>query len=91
MGRQRHDVGRHGAAAWATAGAAHGLTRTTTAILVWVAAVLAMVTKGSLAVTLGAGIRLWIADHVSPRHVRYFAVARSSCLAPRRSSRCSAS
>ena len=63
------------AAAWVTAAASKGLTRLDAAVVVWIGAVLAMVTKGSLAVTLGAGVRLWIADHVSPRHLRYGAVA----------------
>ena len=63
------------AAAWATSAVSHGLTRTTVAWLVWLGAVGAMVTKGSLAVTLGAGVRVWIAEHVSPRYVRYSAVA----------------
>jgi hypothetical protein len=34
-----------------------------------------MVTKGTLAITLGASVRGWIASHVSPRVVRYLAVA----------------
>jgi len=51
------------------------ITRTQVAMSVWVGAVLAMVTKGGLAVTLGASIRAWIATHVSPRYVRYAAVA----------------
>ena len=46
----------------------------TTAIVVWLGAVSAMVTKGVLAVTLGAGIRKWIADRVNPTYVRYAAV-----------------
>ena len=50
-------------------------TRTQVAIAVWLGAVAAMVTKGGLAVTLGATIRAWIAAHVSPRYVRYLAVA----------------
>jgi hypothetical protein len=33
-----------------------------------------MVTKGSLAAFLGAGIRRWIHDRVSPAVVRYAAV-----------------
>lgn len=45
------------------------------ALVVWVAAVLAMVTKGGLAVTLGARARGWIAANASPRNVRYGAVA----------------
>jgi len=64
------------AATWVTPADAHPtLTRSTAAMLVWGAAVLAMVTKGSLAVTLGHGIRQWIAEKVSPRYVRYAAVA----------------
>lgn len=63
------------AAAWVSAADADGVSRTFVAVLVWVAAVLAMVTKGSLAVTLGASVRQWIADHVSPRHVRHLGVA----------------
>jgi len=57
--------------------AAHlsALTLTTVAGCVWLGAVMAMVTKGGLAVTLGASIRGWIATHVSPRYVRYIAVA----------------
>jgi len=48
---------------------------TTAAVLVWLGAVSAMVTKGTLAVTLGASVRGWIASHVSPKVVRYVAVA----------------
>jgi len=33
-----------------------------------------MVTKGGLAITLGANIRHWIADHVSPQRVKHLAV-----------------
>jgi putative Ca2+/H+ antiporter (TMEM165/GDT1 family) len=53
----------------------HELTRMQVAVTVWAGAVLAMVTKGGLAVTLGAGIRQWIATHIQPRYVRYLAVA----------------
>ncbi len=53
----------------------HELSRLQVAVTVWVGAVLAMVTKGGLAVTLGAGIRQWIATHIQPRYVRYIAVA----------------
>jgi putative Ca2+/H+ antiporter (TMEM165/GDT1 family) len=42
--------------------------------MVWVGAVLAMVTKGLLAVTLGTGVRRWIRDRFPPRVVRYAAV-----------------
>jgi putative Ca2+/H+ antiporter (TMEM165/GDT1 family) len=53
----------------------HELTRMQVMTLVWVGAVLAMVTKGGLAVTLGASIRAWIAAHIQARYVRYIAVA----------------
>jgi Ca2+/H+ antiporter, TMEM165/GDT1 family len=46
-----------------------------TGLVVWLGAVAAMVTKGGLAVTLGAGVRRWIAERVNPRYVRYLAVA----------------
>jgi putative Ca2+/H+ antiporter (TMEM165/GDT1 family) len=42
--------------------------------VVWLGAVSAMVSKGSLAAFLGAGIRNKIAEHVSPKVVRYVAV-----------------
>jgi len=44
------------------------------ALVVWAGAVTAMITKGSLAAFLGAGIRRWIHDRVSPTIVRYVAV-----------------
>lgn len=44
-------------------------------LIVWVGAVAAMVTKGALATFLGAGIRRWIQDRVSPKIVRYVAVS----------------
>jgi putative Ca2+/H+ antiporter (TMEM165/GDT1 family) len=44
-------------------------------LIVWVGAVGAMVTKGALATFLGAGIRKWIQDRVSPEIVRYVAVS----------------
>jgi putative Ca2+/H+ antiporter (TMEM165/GDT1 family) len=44
------------------------------ALVVWAGAVAAMITKGSLATFLGAGIRRWIHDRVSPIVVRYVAV-----------------
>jgi putative Ca2+/H+ antiporter (TMEM165/GDT1 family) len=62
-------------ATWVAASASKGLTATQAAVLVWAAAVLAMVTKGGLAVTLGHGIRQWIATRVSARYVRYASVA----------------
>jgi putative Ca2+/H+ antiporter (TMEM165/GDT1 family) len=63
------------AAAYVSGATTRGLNRTSVALLVWVAAFLAMVTKGGLAVTLGASVRTWIGTHVQPRHVRYGAVA----------------
>jgi putative Ca2+/H+ antiporter (TMEM165/GDT1 family) len=44
------------------------------AFVVWLGAVAAMVTKGSLAAFLGAGIRRWIHDRVPPKVVRYVGV-----------------
>jgi Ca2+/H+ antiporter, TMEM165/GDT1 family len=51
-----------------------------TGLVIWLAAVSAMVTKGILATFLGAGVRLWIAERVSPRVVRYVAVAALAVL-----------
>ena len=45
------------------------------ALIVWFGAVAAMITKGSLAAFLGAGIRRWIHDRVSPKIVRYVAAS----------------
>ncbi len=42
--------------------------------VVWLGAVAAMVTKGSLAASIGAGIRGWIQAHLSPKTLRYAAV-----------------
>jgi Ca2+/H+ antiporter, TMEM165/GDT1 family len=44
------------------------------ALIVWLGAVSAMVTKGALAAFLGAGIRRWISDRIAPKVVRYVAV-----------------
>jgi len=44
------------------------------ALIVWLGAVSAMITKGSLAAFLGASIRRWIHDRVSPAVVRYVGV-----------------
>ena len=43
--------------------------------VVWLGAVSAMITKGSLAAFLGAGVRRWIHDRVSPAVVRYVGVS----------------
>ena len=42
--------------------------------VIWFGAVGAMVTKGALAAFLGAGLRRWISDRISPNVVRYVAV-----------------
>ena len=63
------------AAAYVSSAASRGMSRTSVALIVWVAAFLAMVTKGGLAVTLGASVRSWIANHIQPRYVRYGADA----------------
>jgi putative Ca2+/H+ antiporter (TMEM165/GDT1 family) len=42
--------------------------------VVWLGAVAAMVTKGSLAASVGASIRGWIQSHFSPKTLRYAAV-----------------
>lgn len=44
-------------------------------MLVWVGAVAAMVTKGALAASIGGALRQWIQDHLSPKTIRYGAVA----------------
>ncbi|MGO9257621.1 MAG: TMEM165/GDT1 family protein [Bryobacteraceae bacterium] len=44
------------------------------ALIVWLGAVAAMVTKGSLAVSVGAGVRGWIQSHLSPKTLRWAAV-----------------
>ncbi|MEO7156781.1 MAG: TMEM165/GDT1 family protein [Vicinamibacterales bacterium] len=74
------DVGQVTAAGMAakyvwSAQAATTATLWQTAILVWFAAVAAMVTKGALAGLLGEGVRRWIADRVEPRAIRYIATA----------------
>jgi len=44
-------------------------------LLVWVGAVAAMVTKGALAASIGAGVRQWIVARVPPKVVRYAGVS----------------
>jgi len=63
------------AATWVASSESLQMTRGQVSFIVWVGAVLAMVTKGSLAVTLGHAARQWIATRVEPRYVRYGAVA----------------
>jgi Ca2+/H+ antiporter, TMEM165/GDT1 family len=60
---------------WSAQASASTSTLWQTAILVWIAAVAAMVTKGALAGLLGEGVRRWIADRVEPRVIRYVATA----------------
>ncbi len=43
-------------------------------VVVWLAAVSAMVTKGALAASIGASVRKWIQEHLSPKTIRYAAV-----------------
>lgn len=45
------------------------------ALIVWLGAVSAMITKGAMAAFLGAGIRRWIHDRLSPAVVRYVGVS----------------
>jgi putative Ca2+/H+ antiporter (TMEM165/GDT1 family) len=58
---------------WSAQASATTSTLWQTALLVWFAAVAAMVTKGALAGLLGEGVRRWIADRVEPRVIRYVA------------------
>jgi len=44
-------------------------------LVVWGGAVSAMVTKGILAASVGAGVRGWIQEHVPPKIVRYAGVS----------------
>jgi len=46
----------------------------TVPFIVWLGAVSAMVTKGALAASIGAGIRGWIQAHLAPKTIRYAAV-----------------
>lgn len=43
-------------------------------LMVWIGAVGAMVTKGILAASIGAGVRGWIQEHIPPRVIRYAGV-----------------
>jgi putative Ca2+/H+ antiporter (TMEM165/GDT1 family) len=67
------DVGQITAATMA-ARFAVGTYTWTTPLGVWLGAVLAMVTKGALAASVGAGVRQWIQQHLAPRTIRYAAV-----------------
>jgi putative Ca2+/H+ antiporter (TMEM165/GDT1 family) len=61
-------------AAFVSTAASRHLTPSTVIALCWAAAVSAMVTKGALAITLGASVRKWIATHISPHKVKQLAV-----------------
>lgn len=52
-----------------------------TLLIVWLGAVSAMVTKGLLAASIGAGVRRWIQDHLSPRVIRFAGVGALILLA----------
>lgn len=71
------DVGQITAAlAMATALSEHpDIHVSTVRVIVWLGAVGAMVTKGALAASIGAGVRGWIQLHVPPKIVRYAGVA----------------
>jgi putative Ca2+/H+ antiporter (TMEM165/GDT1 family) len=49
--------------------------------VVWLGAVSAMVTKGILAASIGAGVRRWIQDHLSPKTIRIAGAAALIILA----------
>jgi putative Ca2+/H+ antiporter (TMEM165/GDT1 family) len=44
-------------------------------LLVWAGAVAAMVTKGALAASVGAGVRQWVIARIPPKVVRYAGVS----------------
>lgn len=69
------DVGMITAAAMAAKFVAPAPVKLATGIVVWMGAVAAMVTKGTLVAFLGAGVRMWIAERVSPKMVRYVGTA----------------
>ncbi len=69
------DVGMVTAAAMAARFIAPSSAKLATGIAVWLGAVGAMVTKGTLVAFLGAGVRMWIAERVSPKIVRYVGTA----------------
>jgi Ca2+/H+ antiporter, TMEM165/GDT1 family len=69
------DVGMITAAAMAAKFIAPAPVKVTIGLIVWLGAVAAMVTKGTLVTFLGAGVRMWIAERVSPKMVRYVGTA----------------
>jgi len=68
------DVGQITAAAMALKFTAAYPSSSVVPLIVWLGAVGAMVTKGSLAVSVGAGVRGWIQAHFSPKTLRWAAV-----------------
>ena len=69
------DVGMITCAGMAATYITPATAKITTGIVVWVGAVAAMVTKGTLVAWLGAGVRSWIATRISPKVVRYVGTA----------------
>jgi putative Ca2+/H+ antiporter (TMEM165/GDT1 family) len=65
------DVGQVTAAAMATRSHSPPGATIPWPLIVWFAAVLAMVTKGALAASIGAGARKWIEKTFSPKVIRY--------------------
>ena len=65
------DVGQITAAAMAAKWMAEPSATGATPYVVWIGAVLAMVTKGALAASIGAGARKWIEKTFSPKVIRY--------------------
>jgi putative Ca2+/H+ antiporter (TMEM165/GDT1 family) len=65
------DVGQITAATMAAKAMAEPAATAAWPYIVWVGAVLAMVTKGALAASIGAGARKWIEKTFSPKVIRY--------------------
>jgi putative Ca2+/H+ antiporter (TMEM165/GDT1 family) len=65
------DVGQITAATMAAKWMSTAGATATTPYIVWIGAVLAMVTKGALAASIGAGARHWIEKTFSPKVIRY--------------------
>jgi putative Ca2+/H+ antiporter (TMEM165/GDT1 family) len=69
------DVGMITAAAMAAKFVTPTSAKFSVGVVVWLGAVTAMVTKGTLVTFLGAGVRMWIASRIQPRVVRYLGTA----------------
>ena len=65
------DVGQVTAATMAAKSASEPGATASWPLIVWIGAVLAMVTKGALAASIGAGARKWIEKTFSPKVIRY--------------------